>query len=542
MDAVNSLFSSSGFMPHGHCFLWTPALLWSYVLADGAIALAYYSIPAALWYLTRRRRDMPFNWVFLMFSGFIFACGTTHLLAILNIWEPVYWLDASVKAVTAAISVATAALLWPLIPKAVALPSPAQLARVNADLQAEIARRAEAESMLQAVNRRLEERVAERTSALQIANQQLSDRIAERDRADLARRESEQLLQSIADNALAVIYVKDLDGRYLLVNRQFEEAFRIPQELAKGKTDFDLFPAEVAESARARERAVVEANAPVVADTVAAEEDGVHEFLSVKFPIRDAANQVYAVGGIATDITERKRVEKELMRANENLREFTHVASHDLRSPLRGIADLVEWVREDLGENPHANVVRNLARISERVKRLDQLITDLLRYARSEQIDGDFSLVDFAVLVRDILLIDPPPSGMSVGLAARPAPIWAPRTPIETVLRNLIANAIKHHDRTDGRISIDVVSEGGFVRVTVTDDGPGIPDLAQQRVFRLFQTAGMPGRAGSGLGLALAKRLVEIHGGRIELLSPVVGERGSQFRFWWPHASSGRAQ
>jgi PAS domain S-box-containing protein len=538
MDAVIAFFSTSGFLPHGHCFLWTPALLWSYVISDGAIALAYYTIPAALWYFVRRRPDVPFNRIFLMFSAFIFACGTTHLMAVVNIWEPVYWLDASLKGVTAVISVATAALLWPLIPKAVALPSPAQLARVNFDLQAEISRRAEAESMLQQVNRTLELRVAERMAELERTNRELRERIAERDRADLARQESEQLLQSIADNAMAIIYVKDLDGRYLLVNRQFQEAFQISPERAIGSTDFDLFPAEAAESGRQRDLEVLATHAPVTADTVGPSEFGVHEYLSTKFPIRDARQQVYAVGGIATDITERKRVERDLLRANENLREFTHVASHDLRSPLRGIADLVEWVREDLGAHPHPNVVHNLGRISERVKRLDQLIADLLRYARSEQIKDDFSRVDFEILLRDILLIDPPPAGMQVELVSRTEPIWAPRTPIETVLRNLIANAIKHHDQASGHIRIEVRNADGFAQVAVLDDGPGIPQTVQQRVFRLFQTASLPGKSGSGLGLALAKRLVELHGGRIELRSPALGARGSCFTFWWPTAAN----
>jgi len=541
MDAVTSYFSSSGFMPHGHCFLWTPLLLWSYVLSDGAIALAYYSIPAALWYFVRKRRDIPFNWIFLMFSGFIFACGTTHLIAVLNIWEPVYWADAGVKAGTAVISVATAAFLWPLIPKAVALPSPGQLAGANSKLQAEIARRAAAEAMLHDANRQLERRVQERTAELERANQELRDRIAERDRADLARQESQQLLQSIADNAMAIIYVKDLDGRYLLVNRQFEEVFRIPPERALGRTDFDLFAVELARAGRERDLEVVERNGSVVADTVGVLEDGPHDYLSIKFPIRDSGQRIYAVGGIATDITERKRVERDLVIANENLREFTHVASHDLRSPLRGIADLVDWVHEDLGENPHPNVIRNLARISDRVKRLDHLITELLRYARSEQIHDDFSLVDFQDLLREIVLLDPPPAGMSVALVANPAPIWAPRTPIETVLRNLIANAIKHHDRADGRVSVAVAIDGGFAQVSVTDDGPGIPESAQERVFRLFQTASVPGRAGSGLGLALAKRLVEVHGGRIALESPVADRRGARFTFWWPHAASAKA-
>jgi hypothetical protein len=82
MGSLATLLSPAGFMPHGHCFLWTPPLLWTYVLSDSLIGLAYYSIPVALWWFVRRRVDLPFNWMFVMFAVFIFACGTTHLMAI----------------------------------------------------------------------------------------------------------------------------------------------------------------------------------------------------------------------------------------------------------------------------------------------------------------------------------------------------------------------------------------------------------------------------------------------------------------------------
>jgi signal transduction histidine kinase len=146
LDRFGSLFSSSSFLPHGYCFTWTPTLLWSMVGADAVIAAAYYSIPLALIVLVRKRRDLSFNWLVLMFSGFIFACGTTHLVAIWTIWHPDYWLDVLVKTLTAAISIVTALMLWRLIPKVLRIPSLGdmqaaqdELAKVNAELQLRIA-------------------------------------------------------------------------------------------------------------------------------------------------------------------------------------------------------------------------------------------------------------------------------------------------------------------------------------------------------------------------------------------------------------------
>jgi signal transduction histidine kinase/CheY-like chemotaxis protein len=168
-------FDSNAFMPHGHCYLWTPWLLWTYVASDSLIGLAYYSIPIALTVFVRRRTDLQFSWVFVLFSVFICACGTTHFMSIWTIWNPDYALDAALKAVTAAASIVTAVLLWPLVPKAVALPSPNQLQQVLSAREREIAERIRAEQALAAANESLEHRVLERTAALQEAEHRLQN-------------------------------------------------------------------------------------------------------------------------------------------------------------------------------------------------------------------------------------------------------------------------------------------------------------------------------------------------------------------------------
>ncbi len=122
------------YMPHGYCFLWQPSLVSLHVVSDLLIALAYFSIPLMLVYFVRRHGDVPFSGLIMMFGAFIVFCGITHIMAILTIWDPVYWLDGVLKAVTAGVSVATAIVLVPTIPKALALRSPAELARVNAEL------------------------------------------------------------------------------------------------------------------------------------------------------------------------------------------------------------------------------------------------------------------------------------------------------------------------------------------------------------------------------------------------------------------------
>lgn len=134
LEWLQVLTNDPGFMPHGHCFLWTPALLKLYLLGDGLIAAAYFSIPLALWYYVRRRPDLPYRWLVVLFATFIVSCGATHLLQIWNIWNHAYWLEGWLMLATGLISIVCAMALWPIIPRALALPSHEQLREAHASL------------------------------------------------------------------------------------------------------------------------------------------------------------------------------------------------------------------------------------------------------------------------------------------------------------------------------------------------------------------------------------------------------------------------
>lgn len=135
--------SMDAYMPHGYCFLWQPPLVALHVVSDTLIALAYFSIPLMLIYFVRKRGDVPFRGLFRMFGMFIVLCGITHLMAVVTIWDPLYWIDGAFKAATAGISVATAFVLFPAIPKALQLRSPVELERVNAELRGALAKQEE---------------------------------------------------------------------------------------------------------------------------------------------------------------------------------------------------------------------------------------------------------------------------------------------------------------------------------------------------------------------------------------------------------------
>jgi hypothetical protein len=185
IELLNDMFAGGPFIPHGHCYLWLPGLVWLHVGTDSLIALAYYVMPIILISFVRKRPDLPFNWMFLMFGAFIIACGTTHVMNVWNLWYPTYWLSGGIKAGTAAVSLATASLLVPLVPKALALPSSAQLEALNGQLREHIQEREHAEVALRQANDELEKRVQERTAALCEANEALRTEVIERRKAQL---------------------------------------------------------------------------------------------------------------------------------------------------------------------------------------------------------------------------------------------------------------------------------------------------------------------------------------------------------------------
>lgn len=174
-ELIENLFSSGPFIPHGHCYLWQLPLVALHILSDSIIALAYYSIPITLVYFVQKRKDLPFDWVFLLFSAFIVACGTTHLMEVWTLWHPTYWLSGALKGLTALISLYTALSLVQLMPQALTIPSPAQLAAVNQQLTQQIRDRQQAEAQVRQLNQELELKVTQRTAELEYSMVQIKD-------------------------------------------------------------------------------------------------------------------------------------------------------------------------------------------------------------------------------------------------------------------------------------------------------------------------------------------------------------------------------
>lgn len=226
----------------------------------------------------------------------------------------------------------------------------------------------------------------------------------------------------------------------------------------------------------------------------------------------------------------------ELARSNEDLNQFAYVASHDLKAPLRDVDNLAQWIIEDLDDHVSEEILVHATTLRSRVGRMERLLDDLLTYARAGSARPASS--DFCVdtLLADMVELVGAPQGFEVRLpAASGLRLVTPRAPLEVILRNLVSNAIKHHDKSSGLVEVTVVDDGGeTIGFTVRDDGPGIPEKFQARIFEMFKTLQSRDQVeGTGMGLALVKKLVDRYGEGLRVHSQQ-GKRGASFSFRWP--------
>jgi PAS domain S-box-containing protein len=352
------------------------------------------------------------------------------------------------------------------------------------------------------------------------------------------RKRLERMFQKMVESAPCAMIMIDARGRIVLMNPQTEQMFGYSRAEIVGNTLELLLPERLRDVHRAHREAF--SQTPTMRQMGAGRDLTARHKDGTEFPVEIGLNPVPGeeeesgfVLAAVTDITRRKSMERELQRAHADLEEFTSAASHDLKSPLRGISDLVDWIAEDLAGSQTPEVTHNLGRVKERVRRLECVVEDMLTYARAGPTCSEAVLIDVPKLIEAVLEVQSPPSGFRIERSIEATPFVTVRTPLEAVLRNLIGNAVKHHHRGQGRIGIRAEDAGEFCVFTISDDGPGIPVAARERVFRMFQTLSPSGNAGSGIGLALSKRLVESHGGRIAIES-ADGGCGTSVRVWWP--------
>lgn len=253
-----------------------------------------------------------------------------------------------------------------------------------------------------------------------------------------------------------------------------------------------------------------------------------------------------------SDVTERKRAEAalrdltatleqrvaertaELERSNRELDQFAYVASHDLKAPLRAIINLANWLAEDAADRLLPSSQEHLGKLRGRAHRMERLLDDLLTYSRIGRRDGAKEQVKIEALIQDVTYMLAPPPGFTITTRGELPTLLTPRPPLELIFRNLIGNAIKHHDRPEeGEVQIMVQDAGDFVEFAVRDNGPGIEPQYFERIFGMFQVLKPRDEVeGSGMGLAIVKKTVEYRGGQIRVTANAGA--GITIYFTWP--------
>ncbi len=368
--------------------------------------------------------------------------------------------------------------------------------------------------------------------------------------------ENRSRLQAILDNMSNLVYLKDLEGRYLMVNRSFEDLFRISSKTFIGKTDHHLFPSEIANSFRENDRRVAEKERLLEIEETLSGYDEEKTFFSVKFPLRNHEGKIYAVGGISTDITERKLAEEELARHRDHLHElveertnelekakeeadranaaksdFLAKMSHELRTPLNAIIGLSEMLHEDAIEFKDEHYREPLRRVNRSGRHLLDLINDILDISKIEA--GKMELViektsveQLVDHVRSTSLPLAEQNGNKLAIYCDKGLGSIQVDPIRTrqVLLNLLGNASKF--TKDGEIALTVTREAAWptdwIEFTVSDTGIGMPPAKTADLFKDFSqidTKKTRNQGGTGLGLSISKKIVELMGGTISVES-----------------------
>ncbi len=514
-----------GFMPHGHCYLWSPAMVWTQVTSNLLIGVAYAAIATTLALLVRRIRNIPFAWVYLAFGTFILSCGLTHFFDIVTVWHPIYWADAGVRVLTATASVATALLILPMVPKAVSF---AEAARVSNER-----------------GQQLESTHIE----LELAHRQLAERERE---AQRRARTSEEQLRSLVETMPQLAWLSDGQGKHVFRNKRWHEytglALQDPSD-----TDWEsVHHPDTVAAVQSCWREAVENKTPYEVEARFRRADGEYRWFLVRaVPVLGDNGDVLTWVGTCTDVHDQKLLHEEALRTARMKDEFLATVSHELRTPLNAILGWAHLLRGDT-LTPEKRV-KAMESVERNATAQARLVEDLLDVSRiiSGKMHLDPRLTDPVDAVEGALdALRPAAVAKGVELSTIIDPkaglVMADPGRIQQIVWNLVGNAVKFTP-SKGHVSVRVSRRDSSVELGVSDNGIGIRRDFLARLFERFsQEDGSIRRThgGLGLGLAITKHLVEAHGGEIRAES--LGEgRGATFVVTFPladeQASSTRA-
>jgi PAS domain S-box-containing protein len=353
-----------------------------------------------------------------------------------------------------------------------------------------------------------------------------------------------ELLDILMNNVPDSIYFKDRESRFTRINKTQAKLLGLEKEEdAIGKWDIDFFTRDHALSARKEEEAIMETGKPLInyVRKVRRGDDGSYVWLSdTKVPIFNKKGEIIGTAGITRDVTKNKLVEirqkkllHQLEAANQELRDFAYIVSHDLKAPLRAIGSLSDWLISDHGHKLGDDGRELLDLLHSRVQRMHDLIEGVLQYSRLGRIKEDYVKLDVNKVVADAIDLISPPANIKIDIKKKLPQVYFEKTRLNQVFQNLIGNAVKFMDKPQGLVQIDCLSKNGEWQFSISDNGPGIEEKYFDKIFQIFQSLSpRDDYESTGIGLTLVKKIIEIYGGRIWVRSTVGS--GSTFYFTFP--------
>ena len=386
----------------------------------------------------------------------------------------------------------------------------------------------------------LEQMVKEGTHELATTNKHIQQEIAERKRAEEELKRPKAFLANIINALDDPVFVKDQEHRWVILNDAACKVMGRPREELIGKTDYDLFAKEQADVFWEKDNLVFETGQTNVNEEEITWHGKLHTISTKKSLFIDSITGKKFITGTIRDITERKKSElsqneliKKVDKINRELNDFASIVSHDLKAPLRGIKTLANWILADCADKLGDQANEQINLLLERVERMYNLIEGALQYSRLGQTKGKQIQVNLNNFVPEIINMVVPPENITVTIENELPVIEFEETRIMQVFQNLLSNAIKYMDKPKGWIKIGCVEEDGFWKFSVADNGPGIEEKHFEKIFKIFQALPTsPMFEGTGVGLTITKKIVELYNGKIWVKSKV--GRGSTFFFTLP--------
>lgn len=352
-----------------------------------------------------------------------------------------------------------------------------------------------------------------------------------------SRSATEEDLRRLFRLSLDLMCVAGLDGYFKKVNPAFEKILGYDREELLSRQFIEFVHPEDRDDTLKEVENLAEGAMTIDFENRYRTRDGEYRWLAWRSAPDVESGLIYAV---ARDITDQKRNQvllerrtDELARSNADLEQFAYVASHDLRAPLRSIVTLANFIEEDLGDEVPIATHDHLIQLRRRTLLMKALVDDLLVYAQAGRVPDEVVEVDAARLVRSIAFMIDPPSGFTIRFEGESPVFQTLRGPLEQVLRNLVGNAVKHHDKPEGEVIVTAADHGSFWEFSIRDDGPGMSDRAYGQIFDADRDLDSDqGHEVPGMGLPIVQRLVEGFGGQVTIDRGA--DRGTTTHFTWP--------